>query len=512
MYSPPYVTKILAILLLVVFVYSPVFAIDNLPDIGAAVDTVMSVEEENKLGVEFMRSVRANLNLIQDPISNEYIQNLGERLASQIDSGGQSFSFFIVNDNSINAFAGPGGYIGVHTGLILASQSEDELASVVAHEIAHVTQRHLVRTLSASTNMTIPAMAAIIAAILLGQGNAQITEAVIASTIAGTTQTQLHFSRIHEQEADRVGIEMMAKSGFDPIAMPYFFETLQKSHRYADGNIPEFILTHPVTSSRIADSKGRAEQYKRVQRLPEQSINYELVKTRIYLLSKDKNHDPVAQLDLDKAPDKNSHFANRYQYVLELDPKQHYQEARRAIQELIRDDNERVPYIITQADIETANEHWEAACDILKRGNLIYPNNVSITLAYASSLIKNQRSKDAMQLLEQRLRAPSSPVDYYKLYAQAAQTAGFQSEAFESLGEYYYRLGNYHSAIKQFEYSLKENNNNNNNKFRELKLKARIQEIKAQVLNNQPDKDSTTEKRASSEKTGMSRMDYVSRI
>ncbi|MGD8594114.1 MAG: M48 family metalloprotease [Gammaproteobacteria bacterium] len=451
----------------------------------------MSVEEEQKIGVEFMRSVRYNLNLIEDPVSNEYIQNLGDRLASQVDSSEQSFTFFIVNDNTINAFAGPGGYIGVHSGLILASQSEDELASVIAHEIAHVTQRHLVRTLSASTNMTIPAMAAIIAAILLGQGNSQITEAVIASTIAGTTQTQLHFSRIHEQEADRVGIDMMAKSGFDPIAMPNFFETLQKSNRYIDGNIPEFILTHPVTSSRIADSRGRAEQYKRVHRTPDQTINYELVKTRIYEITKDKNHDSLVQTSNSTPPGKNDNFSKRYQYVLELDPKKNYQTAKQAIAELIKDDNERVPYIVTQANIETANEHWDRACDILQRGLIIYPNNESITLLYGSALIRDNRSKDAMQLLEKQMREPAPPPEYFKLHAEAAQHAGLLSESLESLGEYNYRLGDYHLAIKQFERALKENNNN---QIRELKLKARIEEIKKQVLNNQPTKDSNPEK------------------
>ncbi|KPJ92906.1 MAG: hypothetical protein AMJ53_08475 [Gammaproteobacteria bacterium SG8_11] len=464
-----------------------------MPDIGNTADAIMSIDEEQKVGAEFMRSVRYNLDLIDDPIANEYIQNLGSRLASQIDSGGQSFTFFIVNDNSINAFAGPGGYIGVHSGLILASQSEGELASVVAHEIAHVTQRHLVRTLSASTNMTLPAMAAIIAAIILGQGNGQITEAVIASTLAGTTQTQLHFSRIHEQEADRVGIEMLAKSGFDPIEMPNFFETLQKSHRYADGNIPEFILTHPVTSSRIADSRGRAEQYKRVQRTPDQTINYELVKMRVYQISKQKNNSPMAQASFSTPPGRNDHFSKRYQYILELDPKKSYREASQAIAELIKDDNERVPYIVTQAEIEMANEYWDKACDILKRGLLVYPDNVPITLLYGLALIKGNQSVQAMQLLEKQMRSSTPYPEYYKLHAEAAQQAGFLSESFESLGEYHYLAGNYHTAIKQFEQSLKENNNNH---IRELKLKARIQEIKTQVLNNQPAKETSTEKLA----------------
>jgi predicted Zn-dependent protease len=482
--------KFSSLLLLVCFC-SEVLAIDNLPDIGNTSDAVMSVEEEQKIGVEFMRSVRYNLDLVSDPVSNEYIQNLGKRLASQVDSSEQSFTFFIVNDDSINAFAGPGGYIGVHSGLILASESEDELASVMAHEIAHVTQRHLVRTLSASTNMTIPAMAAIIAAILLGQGNPQITEAVIASTIAGTTQTQLNFSRIHEQEADRVGIDIMAKSGFDPIAMPLFFETLQKSHRYVDGNIPEFILTHPVTASRIADSKGRAEQYKRVQHTPEQTINFELIKTRIYKITKDKIQNPLAQTSNSTPPGKNEHFSKRYQYVLDLDPKKNYREAKQAIIDLINDDNERVPYIVTRAEIEMANEHWDEACDILQRGLLIYPNNESITLLYSSALIRDYKNKEAMNLLEKQMRLPTPSPIYYKLHAEAAQQAGLKSESFESLGEYHYRTGDLHMAIKQFEQALKENNNN---QFRELKLKARIQEIKNQVLNNQPEKDSTADK------------------
>ena len=479
----------LSVLLLFIGFCMPISAIENLPDIGNTADAIMSVDEEKKLGVEFMRSVRANLDLVNDPVSNEYIKNLGERLASQVDAGDLTFSFFIVNDNTINAFAGPGGYIGVHSGLILASQSEDELASVVAHEIAHVTQRHLVRTLSASTNMTIPAMAAIIAAILLGQGDSQITQAVIASTIAGATQTQLHFSRLHEQEADRVGIDMMAKSGFDPIAMPNFFETLQKSYRYADGNVPEFLLTHPVTNSRIADSKGRAEQYKRVHRTPEQSINYELIKTRIYELTKDKIH-AQPQTPIPPPAGKTDNFPKRYQYVLELDPRSDYKKAQQAIENLIKDDNERVPYIVTEAEIESANQHWDKACSILQRGLIIYPNNAPITLLYGTALIRNNQAKEAMQLLEKQTRLPGAPPEYYKLYAEAAQQNGLNSEVFEYLGEYYYRIGNLHTAINQFEQALKENNDN---QYRELKLKARIEEVKKQVLNNQPKKDEPTE-------------------
>jgi predicted Zn-dependent protease len=152
-----------------------------------------------------------------------------------------------------------------------------------------------------------------------------------------------------------------------------------------------------------------------------------LVKTRIYLLTKDKFHDPVTQLSDTKQPDKNSHFASRYQYILELDPKQNYQEASKAIEALIKDDSERVPYIVTRAEIEIENEHWDQACDILRQGKLIYPNNVSITSLYVKALINNRQSKEAMQLLEQQLRLPAAPVEYYRLHLKPPRLRGFQA-------------------------------------------------------------------------------------
>ena len=485
-----HISKKLSVIFTAFCFYSSASAIDNLPDIGNSAAAMMSMEQEKQLGKEFMHSVRSSLELFDDPASIEYIQGLGERLASQTDAGEQSFTFFIVKDPEINAFAGPGGYIGVNTGLILATQSEAELASVMAHEIAHVTQRHLMRALSASTNMTLPAMAAIIAAILLGQGNSQVTEAVIASTIAGTTQSQLNFSRENEQEADRVGIDMLAKSGFDPIAMPNFFETLQKTHRYADGNVPEFILTHPITISRIADSKGRAERYPRIHRTPEQTINYDLIKTRVFQLTKSTSAH-ISQLTDNNISDEHNHFAKRYQRILELDPKTKYKQAKQAIAELIKDDDIRVPYLVTQADIEMINENWSEACSILKKGLLVYPSNEPIILLYGSALIRDNKSMEAMQVLEREIRNTEAPAEFYKLYAEAAQQAGYTSEAFEALGEYQYRLDNLHTAIKQFQQALKENKKSD---IRELKLKARIDEIKKQVLETQSANNSTKEK------------------
>ena len=179
--------------ILIVVAALPVSSIaDNLPDIGSSSELLMSPEDERRLGRQFMQQVRAYLRLEEDITSNEYIQGLGEKLASQIDTRGQKFTFFIVNDPTINAFAGPAGYIGVHTGLILAAKTEGELSSVMAHEIAHVTQRHLFRSIESSQNMSMATIGAIIAAILLGsQAGGQVGEAVLASTLAGAQQQQL---------------------------------------------------------------------------------------------------------------------------------------------------------------------------------------------------------------------------------------------------------------------------------------------------------------------------------
>jgi len=166
-----------------------------------------------------------------------------------------------VLENDINAFAGPGGYIGVNSGLILMTEAESELASVIAHEIGHVTQRHLFRAAEAAGRLSIPTMAATLAAILLGTQSPAMGQAAIMAIQAGSVQFQINFTRENEEEADRVGMQTLANSQFDPRSMPTFFERLQQSTRYYGQNIPEFLRTHPVTASRISDTRGRAETY-----------------------------------------------------------------------------------------------------------------------------------------------------------------------------------------------------------------------------------------------------------
>ncbi|HLF22379.1 MAG TPA: M48 family metalloprotease, partial [Burkholderiales bacterium] len=197
----------------------------TLPDLGDASRTVISPAQERRLGEDFMRRARQSLAFSDDLEISDYLQTLGQRLVAHSDSPGTSFRFFAVNDPTINAFAVPGGFIGVHTALILAAESEAELASVLAHEISHITQRHIPRLLAEDQNATLPAMAAILAAILLaGHGG----EAAVALTGATLAQRGIGFTRAFEEEADRIGVRVLAQSGFDPRAMPAFFERMQQ--------------------------------------------------------------------------------------------------------------------------------------------------------------------------------------------------------------------------------------------------------------------------------------------
>ncbi|MGH8553581.1 MAG: M48 family metallopeptidase, partial [Methylococcales bacterium] len=233
----------------------------ELPEIGDPSGTLLTPSQEQELGAAFFRSLYGKVKVNQDIEIDDFIEELGERLAVASDNPLQPFRFFVVMDPEINAFAGPGGYIGVNSGLILNTESESELASVIAHEIAHVTQRHLYRAFEAARRLTIPSAAALLAGILIGTQSAEMGQAAVLAAQAASAQYQIDFTRDHEQEADRVGMQNLARSNFDPRAMPNFFERLERSSRYYGEGPPEFLRTHPVTSSRISDTRGRAEKF-----------------------------------------------------------------------------------------------------------------------------------------------------------------------------------------------------------------------------------------------------------
>ncbi len=476
------------LILIIGIIFCPVASsANNLPDIGNSAELLMTPEDERRLGNEFMRQVRTALPLVDDITSNEYIQSLGEKLASQIDTRGQKFTFFIVNDATINAFAGPAGYIGVHTGLILAAKNEGELSSVMAHEIAHVTQRHLFRSIESSQNMSMATIGAIIAAILLGsQAGGQVGEAVLASTMAGAQQQQLSYSRAHEQEADRVGIEMLASAGYNPNDMANFFETLEKQSRFSAHNIPEFLLTHPVTMSRIADTRGRAAAYKYVK--PQKSSKsdptaFQLLQTRLSVLTIDNKQQKELIREFEKTLKKKEHVnqLKLYEMALRYQQEDDYKQSRKLLTVLLKKDPQRLAYILAAAENEINAKNYSAAIDLLRNPQLNNPDNLAITTLHAKASMLNNDVQTAIQLLENQIRSGRYDAKTFKLLANASQKAGRTSEAYEALGNYYLSLGEFNTAIKHFEEALQKTSNDS---FRELRLKAKIKQLKGELVSN----------------------------
>ena len=458
----------------------PAATVENLPlpDLGGQSNALISPLEEQRIGQSFMRNIRNMVTVYSDPLVTDYIQSLGLRLGNFSDNRSFDFTFFVVDDSSINAFAGPGGYIGVHRGLIEAANSESELASVLAHEIAHVTQFHLHRSLENARKMGIPTAAAIITAILIGATNPSAAEALIAASVAGSAQSQLQFSRSHEQEADRVGISLMEQAGFDPRAMPAFFETLHKHTRISDTGIPEFLATHPVTENRIADSRNRAEQFPRKQHAD--SVEFNLLKVQLNLLS---NTNPEKLHEQYQQALKNGQFRNpfaiRYGLAMANIALKKYDLARTQLRHLIKDDQERSPYLLALAEVEKKAGNQQQALAVLKNAFSLYPNNVNIGVNYAKALQAKGSTEEARLLLRELIRTKPEVPEPYQVLGSLEEQSGRTGSAYRYIAEFHFLEGRTQFAIEHLKQAIKQNDVD---KYTRSQIETRLTEFKEEFV------------------------------
>src|SRR5688572_10299410 len=266
-------------LLILLLLTLPRALAQGLPELGDASQAGFTPAQERRIGESIMREIRADRSYLDDPEAAEYLSNLGHRLAARSPDARQGFEFFLLRDPQINAFALPGGYIGVNTGLVLAAQSESEVAGVVAHEISHVTQRHIARMLSQQNQALVTTLASIAAAILLSRVSSDAAQAAFVFGQAGVAQSQLNFTRDHEREADRVGLQLLEQAGFDPRGLATFFERLQKATRVYESAAPSYLRTHPLPFERLADIQNRIQDL-RYRQVPD-SIEFQLIRAKL---------------------------------------------------------------------------------------------------------------------------------------------------------------------------------------------------------------------------------------
>jgi beta-barrel assembly-enhancing protease len=300
------VASLLSFSLLLSSMISPLAHADglsNLPSLGDAGGAELSVQDERRLGALIMKDYRAFGAINTDPEITAYIGRLGSKIVQAASESPSNFEFFLVTDKSVNAFAMPGGYIGVHTGLIAASQSESELASVLAHEVGHVTQRHIARRFGAQKQSSLVATAAMIAALLVAGSNPQAASGLMAAGAGYSIDQQLSFSRDAEREADRVGFLTLQQAGFDTQGMVDFFGRLQTASRLYENNAPSYLRTHPLTTERIADIRNRAGLDKAARRTARQdNLDFELVRVKSLVFAERSNQQLADRLKTFEAP------------------------------------------------------------------------------------------------------------------------------------------------------------------------------------------------------------------
>ncbi|WP_290652074.1 M48 family metalloprotease [Aquisalimonas sp.] len=422
----------------------------RLPDLGDAASGALSVPEEKRLGEQLIRQVRLRVPMVDDPELRHYVQDLGERLASRAGTPDMTYNFFVVDSPAINAFAMPGGYIGINRGLIERTRSESELAAVMAHEIAHVSQRHIARRLDDSRGGGLQTLGIILAAILMGTQDSSLGSAAAIGGIAGSIQEQLNYSRNHEREADNIGIRILADAGLDPEGMPRFFERLAEATQYQQ-QPPEYLSTHPVTESRIAESRERASRYR--DSAPDESATYGLIRARMLVQRSNEPKDAIRHFRaaVDGASEEQSAFAARFGLALAKMADEQLEAAREDLEALLGEDGERVSYYIALAEVQREAGEPQAGLETLQLGLDLYPGNYPLTLHTARALLRLDRPMDARHLVRRHTQRHGGDAELYRLHAEAATSAGLRYEGLLALSEHHYQRGNLHLAMDQLD-------------------------------------------------------------
>jgi predicted Zn-dependent protease len=449
----------------------------NLPDLGDVSAGTLSPQLERRIGEEAYREIRRrDPKYLDEPEISEYVSVLGSKLALASRESRQAFEFFVIQDASINAFAMPGGFVGVHTGLLLAAQSESEVASVLAHEVVHVTQHHIARMVTRDSQVSALTLAASILAILASRSSPEMGQAALASATAGSIQAQLDYSRDFEREADRLGFQLLRDAGFDVHAMPVFFERLQKSIRLIDNNAPAYLRTHPLTTERISDMQNRA--YSVAYRQVPDSLDFHLVRAR--LRADQGTPRDAVQLAESQLRDKRyaSQAAARYAMVSALIRARAFPRAERELSEL-RSAGPPHPMIETLgARLRTARGDHAGARDALQAARGRYPNYRPLGYALAEAYQSLSQHKEALREIQELLASYPRDSKLYGMRAKSLAATGQRLQVHQALAEQYYLWGSLPAAIEQLQLAQKSGEGD----FYQLSVvEARLRQIRAEL-------------------------------
>lgn len=458
-------TYAIFLLILVVITSRPAFA--HLPDLGSEYRATLSVSDEKIIGETWMQQLRAAGMVYHDQIVNEYVQHLGNRLTPFVEMPYSDIriKFFAVNDKSINAFAFFGGHIAVHSGMILMSKSESELAGVMSHELGHISQQHILRQITENERMVPILIAESLAAAVLGVPD------LVIPILAGHTQHMLNFSRQHEQEADRIGMQILARAKFDPQGLPSIFERMSLSSRYQN-KPPEYMLTHPLYESRISDTRHRASMFIYKQR-PDSSM-FNLIKARLEVQHTNNLQLLITEYESQlKSKRYENELVAKYTYAYALQQIGKSQQAWQEISPLAETYYDDLIIQMTAANIEFDLHKHSAAIARLEKLRLMYPDSYSLALNYVDLLLQTKQPAQAKKVLnEYKTMHPLEPV-YYEYARHTESMLGNQAGVYEANAEWYVLNGDPKLATEQLNLALALKNVDKKTKARvEARIKA----------------------------------------
>ncbi|MSP86829.1 MAG: M48 family peptidase [Methylotenera sp.] len=450
---------------------------NDLPELGDVSQTVLSPLQEQAIAEQILRDVAVSDDVVQDIEITAYLQALGTRLVSNSPDSQLKFNFFVVQDSSINAFAMPGGVVGVHTGLILAASSESELASVLGHEIGHVTQHHLARMLAVQKTDTFKNIAGIALALLVARANPQLASGALATASAVGIQSQLDYTREHEREADRIGLQILDSGGFDVRAMPAFFSTLQRGTRFAEGGAPSFLRTHPLTSERIADVDNRVAlmAYRQVP----DSVDFQYVRAKL-LANKEVPETTIGVFEQNIREHRYvneavEHYGLAVAYMRKSAQKEFLVRAEKEVIWLKKNAAQHAMIENLSARLQVVSNNPQQAAKQYASALQLYPDNRALIYGYAEHFLAIKQADSAIKLIKEKQNMYPYDAYFYEILAKAYAMQNKVLLSHQAQGEAYFRKYNLVRAIEQMELANKANDGD----FYQVSIvEARLKELR----------------------------------
>lgn len=411
----------------------------NLPDLGVQSGSFGSSAKMKQQGLTILRKFRRSNRMIEDPEVNTWIRSLGYKLTANAPQSSSPLYFLVSKDQSVNAFATLGGVIVINAGLILRTNSESELAAVIAHEVAHVTQNHIARMIENASGNKLATGAAILVGVLASTKDSQAGQAILSATMATMAYKQLSFNREAEAEADRVGLRILARSGFNPLGMPNFLRKLEQYNSNRDANITEYLRSHPLTLRRVSDTQVRAKKFGAFR--GRENISYQYMREKIRVLVNSRVPTPNAL----------SASIKKYATNLKLKRQRKYQYALK----LIGQSSRKIPEAILIAQLLNAQRRYQQTVRLLRPLIAIYPGDEALSQLLAQAYLALGQISKAWSLINEVNLSEQTSLEFFDVQQNVARLARKTSQAYRAVANRNTRIGEYKAAALQLRKAIK---------------------------------------------------------